>query len=124
MILRIPVRPVTVRLNGVDEKLFELAPGFCRATSEDQANNDALGQGAGQTSGAGGGGHILISNPLIEAFMAYINAGHGEGGPTGGNTGFGPQERVFIELVQLPVGNDGQGFTSDWTDVNENLSAV
>lgn len=86
MILHIPVRRKTVRINGSDRSVLELANGFVSVTPDDQA-----GLAIGEV-----GGRIQISNPLTEVFQDWFARGL-----------IGPHERVNIELEELPFSNPG-----------------
>lgn len=107
MILSIPVKRVEIRrADGQRVETYELVPGFVRVTSENPADNDAQN-----------GGHILISNPLIEWAFDQVN-----------RTNLGSGERIYIHLHTTPASNppDGTGiYTSNsQVDVSENDSFV
>jgi len=94
MILSIPVRRVDVRdSTGARHEAYELMNGFVRVTSEDPANHDAS---------APVGGHILISNPLIEWAYDQINRSNLNSG-----------EKIYIRLhTQQPCNApDSDGHT-------------
>lgn len=100
MILSIPVRRAVIRRSdGQAVEAYELIPGFVRATSENTSDHDAQN-----------GGHILLSNPLIEWTIDQVN-----------RTNIGTAERVYIHLhTQAPSNEDG----TQLSDITENVSFV
>jgi hypothetical protein len=111
MILTIPVRRTEFRRSsGERVQVLEVVPGFCRVTADDEANNNAFH-----------GEHILISNPLIEGMLSFLNAGRGEGG-SAGSSGLATNERVFIVLDEPPSSNPGDD--DNGPSLNDNLAAV
>lgn len=91
MILNIPVRRKTVRIDGADRSVLELANGFVAVTPDDNANAVF-----GQSAIGNDRGRFLISNPLAEAFIDWFNRGM-----------IGANEKIAIVLEELPYSNPG-----------------
>lgn len=88
MILHIPVRRRTVRIEGADVSVLELANGFVSVTTDAQVVD-------GTYVGAPGS-RVLISNPLSEAFLDWFNRGL-----------ISASEKIAIALEELPNSNPG-----------------
>ena len=91
MILHIPVRRKTVRIDGQETSVLELANGFV-SVENDNIADPVFGTAAGGQDR----GRFQISNPLAEAFVDWFNRGM-----------LGVTERVGIVLEELPNSNPG-----------------
>jgi len=90
MILRIPVRPAVVKVNGANRDVIEIVPGFCNVIADDGSTVNPSGTAFGDDN--------EISNPLIEAFLMIQNSTVQL---------FGVNERLFIELAPQQFSNPG-----------------
>lgn len=90
MILHIPVRRKTVRIDGASTSVLELANGFCEVTLDGDAQSITIG-------GTAERGRVQISNPFSETFLDWFNRGI-----------IGSSDRIAIHLVELPNSNPGQ----------------